>query len=187
MTGRVIFLTEEASVGAVIRHVLSQLFPALREYEHWIIISHQGKSDLERSYPRKMKEWREPGARFILLRDNDGADCRALKQRLISRISDPAPEYLVRIVCQELESWLLGDMNAIAAAYPAAVKHRNFKKLLKKDPDQLTNAAEWMKQLTGTQAKVIRASMIAQHLHLESNRSNSFQVFLSGLHRLFAE
>lgn len=174
-------------MAAVIRHLLPTLFPALREYEHWIVISHQGKSDLERSYPRKMQEWREPGVRFMLLRDNDGADCRALKQRLISRISDPAPEYLVRIVCQELECWLLGDMNAVAAAYPAAVRHQKFKHLAKRDPDRLNDAAGWMKQLTGTQSKTIRASTIAKHLQPTRNRSTSFQVFLSGLQRLFAE
>lgn len=51
------------------------------------IIHHQGKSDLERSYPRKMKEWREKDVRFIILRDNDGSDCLVLKKGLSPRFS----------------------------------------------------------------------------------------------------
>lgn len=155
--------------------------------EHWLIIQHQGKSDLERSYPRKMKAWREPGVRFIILRDNDGADCLALKQRLLAKVPDNAPKYLVRIVCQELEGWLLGDMDAVAAAYPAATRHQSFSSLAKSDPDTLTNASELMKYLTGTQTKVARAAMIAKHMRPAHNRSTSFQVFVNGLHTLLAE
>ena len=70
-------------MDAVLRNLLPKLCPEFHEYEHWLIIHHQGKSDLERSYPRKMKEWREQGVRFIILRDNDGADCLALKQRCV--------------------------------------------------------------------------------------------------------
>ena len=168
-------------MDATLRNLLPKLFPDFREHEHWLIISHQGKSDLERSYPRKMKEWREPGVRFIILRDNDGANCLALKQRLVSRVPGNAPAYLVRIVCQELESWLLGDMDAVAAAYPAAARHQSFKSLSKSDPDTFTNAAELMKHLTGTQAKIGRASMIAQHMQPANNRSTSFHVFVNGL------
>ena len=174
-------------MDATLRNMLPNLFPDFREYEHWLIIHHQGKSDLERSYPRKMKEWREPGVRFIILRDNDGADCLALKQRLISMAPDNAPAYLVRIVCQELEGWLLGDMDAVRAAYPAAARHKSFRSLSKKDPDKLTNASELVKHLTCTQAKVGRASMIAKHMQPANNRSTSFHVFLDGLRRFLAE
>ena len=174
-------------MDTTLRKLLPKLFPDFREKEHWLIIPHQGKSDLERSYPRKMKKWGEPGVRFIILRDNDGADCLALKKRLVSKVPDDAPVYLVRIVCQELESWLLGDMDAVAAAYPAAARHQSFKSLSKSDPDKLTNAAELMKYLTGTQAKVSRASMIAQHMQPANNRSTSFHVFVNGLCGFLAE
>ncbi|CAK0760795.1 DUF4276 family protein [Gammaproteobacteria bacterium] len=174
-------------MDAALRNLLPKLVPNLREYEHWLIIHHQGKSDLERSYPRKMREWREPGVRFIILRDNDGGDCLALKQRLVSRVPENAPAYLIRIVCQELESWLLGDMDAVAAAYPAATRHQRFKMLSKSDPDKLTNASEMMKDLTGTRAKVGRASRVAQQMQPTCNRSTSFQVFVSALNRLLSE
>jgi hypothetical protein len=181
MTGRIVFMTEEPSMDATLRNLLPKLFPDFREFEHWLIIHHQGKSDLERSYPRKMKEWREPGVRFIILRDNDGSDCLVLKQKLVSKVPNSAPGYLVRIVCQELESWFLGDMPAVAAAYPTAAKHQQFKALSKRDPDNLTNASELIKQLTGTQTKIGRAAEIAKQMQPANNRSTSFQVFVNGL------
>lgn len=174
-------------MDATLRNLLPKLFPELREYEHWLIIHHQGKSDLERSYPRKMKEWREPGVRFIILRDNDGSDCLALKQRLVGLIPANSPQYLVRIVCQELESWFLGDLKAVAAAYPAAARHQQFKSLSKNDPDKLTNASELMRHLTDTQAKVSRADKITRHMQPASNRSTSFHAFVNGLGRLLSE
>ena len=174
-------------MDATLRNLLPSLFPEFRENEHWLIINHQGKSDLERSYPRKMREWREPGVRFIILRDNDGSDCVALKQKLVSLVPAHSPEYLVRMVCQELEGWLLGDMAAVVAAYPGAAKHKSFKKLSKTDPDILTKASELMWHLTGTKAKVGRAGLIAQHMRPVGNRSASFHAFVSGLSRFVAE
>ena len=173
-------------MDATLRNLLPKLFPDFREYEHWLIIHHQGRSDLERSYPIKMKAWREPGVRFIILRDNDGADCLVLKQKLVAKIPNNAPEYLVRIVCQELESWFLGDLAAVAAAYPAAARHQQFKSLSRSDPDQLTNASDLIRQLTGTQTKIGRAGEIAKQMQPANNRSTSFQVFVNGLSRLIS-
>lgn len=168
-------------MDATLRNLRPKLFLDFREYEHWLIIHHQGKSDLERSYPRKMKEWREPGVRFIILRDNDGSDCLILKQRLVSKTPNPAPEYLVRIVCQEREIWFLGDLAAVAAAYPAAARQQQFKNLSRSDPDSLMNASDLIGYLTGTQTKIGRAGEIAKHMQPGKNRSTSFQVFVNGL------
>ena len=51
MSGRIVFMTEELSMDATLRNLLPKLFPDFREFEHWLIIYHQGQSDLERSYP----------------------------------------------------------------------------------------------------------------------------------------
>ena len=174
-------------MGTTLRKLLPKLFPDFHEFEHWLIINHQGKSDLERSYPRKMQEWREPGVRFMILRDNDGADCVAMKKQLVAKIPNNAPEYLVRIVCQELESWFLGDMDAVAEAFPGAHRHNMFKTISKRDPDKLTNASELVRQLTGTHIKVGRADKIAKCMEPAINRSASFHVFVNGLTKLFTE
>ena len=184
MKGRIIFLTEEESMANTLREVLPRFFPDLRENEHWLIIPHQGKSDLEASYPRKMRGWREPGVKFVILRDNDGADCQALKARLVATVPAETSPFLVRIVCQELESWLLGDIEAVAAAYPSAAQHARFNSLSRLDPDSLTNASQLLKELIGTGAKRERATKIARHFRPDKNASKSFEVFISGVDRL---
>jgi len=187
MSGRIVFMTEEESMERALRELLPKVTTDFREGEHWLILSHEGKRDLEKSYPRKMRAWREPGVRFIILRDNDGADCRVLKERLISRIAPGAPGYLVRIVCQELESWFLGDLEALSNAYPGATRERRWRRLTSKDPDTLGDASELVGKLTRTKAKCARATEIASRMDPGRNRSGSFRVFVDGLNRLLSE
>jgi hypothetical protein len=186
MNGRIIFMTEEPSMGATLRNLLASFFPEIEEFTNWLIIDHQGKSDLEKSIPKKLRVWNEPSVRFVILRDNDGGDCRALKKRLQMLIPDGAPLTLIRIVCQELESWFLGDLAAVVQAYPEAGKKQTFKSQRTRDPDEATNAKEILAQLTGTTAKIYRASNISAQMRRDGNRSTSFNVFVSGLERLIS-
>ena len=75
---RVVFLLEEYSMKVLLEGLLPRLVPCLP----FLCVPHEGKQDLERSIPRKLRAWREPGVRFVVVRDNDGSDCRALKARL---------------------------------------------------------------------------------------------------------
>jgi hypothetical protein len=178
MTGRMILLTEEESMNLTVRALIPRLCPGAEEFRHWVVISHNGKLDLDRSFPRKIQSWREPGASFIVLRDNDGADCTKLKRALRDRVPESATPVIIRLVCQELESWFLGDLDAVAAAYPQASRHASFRTIGNRDPDSLTNASEILTNLTGTAAKRIRAAAIAEQLDPERNRSKSFAVFM---------
>ncbi|WP_234369539.1 hypothetical protein [Paracidovorax avenae] len=93
---------------------LPRLFPGWRDGQHFQCIPHEGKSDLDRSIPRKLAAWRIPGDRFVIVRDNDNADCVDLKNKLRGLCTQgERPETLIRIVCQELESWYLGDLAAL--------------------------------------------------------------------------
>ncbi len=95
-------------------HLLPRLFPALE----FLCIPHEGKSDLEKSLPRKLGNRRQPGDRFIVIRDNDGGDCKALKASLVQMCQNAGrSDTLVRIVCQELEAWYFGEPAAMAAAF----------------------------------------------------------------------
>ena len=182
MNGRVIILAEEESMDAFLRAVLPIAYPDRSENIDWLLIHHRGKSDLEASIPRKIRAWREPQIRFLIARDNDGGDCKILKARLASLVPDPpAPPFLVRIVCQELESWLIGDPEALVSAYPDARRHPSFRTWTNLNPDELSNASDLLRQMTGTRAKVTRAAAIGRHVVPERNRSRSFQVFLEGL------
>ena len=98
---RVVFLLEEPSMKTLLDGLLPRLVPCL----DFLCVSHEGRQDLERSVPRKLRAWRTPGVRFVVLRDNDGGDCRVLKRRLSDLcLQGRRPDTLVRIACQELEA-----------------------------------------------------------------------------------
>jgi hypothetical protein len=48
---RLVFLLEERSIKVLLEALLPRLFPALEIF----CIAHEGKSDLEKSLPRKLK------------------------------------------------------------------------------------------------------------------------------------
>lgn len=180
---RIVFLLEERSMAETLRHLLPKVFSNWKEYLHWIAITHNGKSDLEMSIPRKLQAWNNPGDRFVIVRDNDGADCCELKVRLLALVpTQKTQDVLVRIVCQELEGWFIGDLNAVDVAYPrASERARNW---IKNNPDTLTNAASLLSEITGESGKITKAKCISPHMNPRENRSRSLQVFLKGVEAL---
>ena len=110
-----VVLTEESSMKTTLEHLLPKLGIDLNRVT---IIAHDGKSDLERSIPRKLRGWLAPGTRFLILRDNDRGDCRARKAHLASLVDagGKTGQAKVRIVCQELEAWFLADVPALVSA-----------------------------------------------------------------------
>ena len=127
MNGRIVFLLEEPSMQALLECLLPRLFPGWIVGSHFLCIRHEGKTDLRRSIPRKLRAWQGIGDRFIVVQDQDKADCTMLKQSLHSLCSDAGrPDTLVRIVCQELESWYIGDLDALSLEYGvASFRHRS--------------------------------------------------------------
>ena len=71
---KVIFLLEEPSMRVLLDAWLPRLFPGWVDGEHFQCVPHEGKSDLDRSIPRKLAAWRIPGDRFVIVRDNDNTD-----------------------------------------------------------------------------------------------------------------
>lgn len=178
----IVFLVEEQSMHVTLKGLLPKLFPSWVERDNWQCIPHEGKSDLEKSIPRKIRAWRTPGVQFVVLRDQDAADCIKVKQKLIDLcLNAGRPDTLIRIVCRELESWFLGDLNAVEqglglngiAAYQNRKKFRN--------PDLLRNAAKELQRLTSMPGKVGPARSIAPYMNIETNSSQSFHVFINGL------
>lgn len=179
-----VFLTEEQSMTPVLRRLLGELWPAAYEGLHWQIIHHQGKADLESNLVDKMRSWNYNSPHFVILRDNDGGDCEALKSRLLALANKTEKPHHIRIVCQELEAWFLGDLAAVQAAYPDSQATERRNRTRYRQPDALTNASQLIEGLTGTLAKVGRAEKIAPHLAIDSNRSPSFQLLTRTLRDL---
>lgn len=186
----IVLLTEERSMAALLKSIMPKLWPGSTSGVEWLALSFDGKSDLERSMRRKMAGWSYGNPHFIILRDNDGGDCFVIKEGLCHIARQSGKPFHVRIVCQMLESWLLGDLAAIRSAYPRATV-RN--KAMFRSPDRLTNASQVLERLIDERAKIPRASNIGRYFDLENNRSQSFNVFVRTLiqlirsHGAFAE
>lgn len=174
-----VIFTEERSMSETLRKLFDQCFPHLIEGIDWQVIHFQGKADLEKNYPRKMQGWSYLNPHFIILRDNDGSDCKTLKSRLQALGSSSGKPFTIRIVCQELESWFLGDLSAVEAAYPTSRATSSARVAKFRDPDKLTNASDELAKLTKVYGKISKATAIAPHLKPDRNLSHSFQIFFS--------
>ena len=187
VVGMVVFLLEERSMKEFLDSLLPRLFPGLNPNQHFLCIEHEGKNDLESSIPRTLKAWREPGTKFVIVRDNDSDDCFALKERLRNLCRGTIyADSLIRIVCQELEAWYLGEPDALADVYSSSKLRRIGRQAKFRDPDVIEKPSRVIEQRCPSFQKVIGARQMAERLTPERNRSHSFWVFVGGLTKLFA-
>lgn len=178
-----VFFLEEPSAQAMLEGLLPRLLPEIKTVRYIVF---EGKQDLEKQIQRRLRGYRSPGAKFVVLRDQDSADCRIVKAGLKKKCEDAGrPETLIRIACHELESWYLGDLAAVETAlqirglggFQNGAKYRR--------PDNIANAAEELSKLTkGVYQKILGSRVIGPLLDLENTRSPSFRVFISGLRTL---
>ena len=129
-------------------------------------------------------------ATVVVVVDLDDKDCMQFKQEMLDILNDcnPQPTTLFRIAIEEGEAWLLGDRNAVKAAYPRAkdqVLRTYVQDSICGTWEKLADAvypggSQKLKQLgwphTG-KAKCEWAKNIAPHLDVENNQSRSFLVF----------
>ena len=178
---RVIFLLEEYSMKALLDGLLPRLFPDLS----FLCVSHDGKGDLEKSIPRKLRGWREPGARFVIVRDNDRGDCKALKEHLRGLCSVRQEEHcLIRLACQELEAWYFGEPDALAEAFKKESLRKIGSRARFRRPDAVPYPASELAKLVPRYQKVSGSRVLADHLTRERNCSPSFQAMMNGVERL---
>ena len=78
----IVFLLEESSIENVLNELLPKLIPPEIRYK---CISHQGKQDLAKSIPIKLKAFKKssPNTKFIIVHDQDSHDCQELKKDLV--------------------------------------------------------------------------------------------------------
>jgi hypothetical protein len=180
---RLVFLLEERSMKTLLEGLLPRLFPALS----FVCVPHEGKQDLEKSIPRKLRAWREPGVRFVVVRDNDGRDCKSVRQTLVSLCEEGRrADSLVRVACQELEAWYLGDPEALAVAFGDGRLRNIGGRERFRDPDAVVNPSRAVMELVPEFQKISGARQLAMHLTRERNTSRSFQAFVAGVERLAA-
>lgn len=182
---QLVFLLEERSAKALLDEILPRMLPAGVSY---LCIPHEGKQDLEKSIPRKLLGWNQPHTHFVVVRDKDQSDCYAVKKYLKSLcVKGGQPGTLVRIAVHELESWFLGDLQAVASAFGDESLSRRQSKAKFRDPDSLANAAEELRNLVPGYQKLKGARAIAPHMDVNGNQSLSFQHLVSGITRYVEE
>ena len=181
---RIIFLVEERSMEALLNCLLPAVLP---ENIGFLVIPHEGKSDLQASIPRKIKGWNEPGVRFVVVHDQDSADCIQLKEKLVNLCSKGKKRVLVRIACVELESWYLGDWPALSKAYDKPELKNLAQKSKFRVPDKVQNPKNELKKILPEHQQIAGARRIGPMMDLEHNQSESFNQFLTGVRQLADE
>ena len=180
-----VFLLEEPSA----RDALEGLLPnVLTEEVAVVYIVFEGKQDLEKRMTRQMRAWLRPDSHFIVMRDQDSGDCRLIKQRLVEKCHAAGrPDAVVRIACRELESWFIGDWEAVGRGFGDSRLASMQKKAIYRDPDHLGGPVGELRKKIPTYQKRDGARRIGPHLDPERSRSKSFRVFTRAVQRLSKE
>lgn len=185
---RLVCFLEERSAQAMLEAVLPRIIGDTVQIQYK---PYDGKNDLDNNLERALRCWKTPDTVFLVLRDQDQGDCQEIKMKLLHKVVAARRESvtLVRIACRELESFYLGDLEAVAAGLKlrnpagrqAASRYR--------DPDSMVKPSEELKRLSGgSYQKIAGSRAIAPLLKLDgSNRSRSFNMLLVGLRRLVGE
>ncbi|MCF8057603.1 MAG: DUF4276 family protein [Desulfocapsa sp.] len=107
----IVFFLEEPSAREMLAGVLPRILPVDMQIRYIVF---QGKQDLEKNLKAKLRGWMMPDSIFVVMRDQDSGDCKAIKTKLVGLCSGTGKDgVLVRVACRELESFYLGDLAAV--------------------------------------------------------------------------
>jgi hypothetical protein len=182
-----VFMLEEASARAMLEGLLPKLLPA-NVVPRYVVF--EGKQDLEKQLVRKIRGYRSPDARFVVMRDQDAnPDCMAVKAKLFELCYQAGkPTALIRIACRELESFYLGDLAAVEQGLEITGLVRHQPNKLFREPDRLGYPSNELKTLTkGLYQKVSGSRSIGSHLDINNTRSASFHNLITGIRQLVVE
>ena len=179
-----VFLLEEPSAKRLLQGLLPRILPSNFQFRYIVF---EGKQHLEKHMGSKLRAWQTPGAKFVVLRDQDSGDCKVVKQGLVEKCAQSnRPDTLVRVACRELEAWIVGDLAAFAKEFtaPQAEKQKNKGKFV--DPDTLADPVKELRVFCPEYKKGDGAERMGLRLDPETNQSGSFRAFCDGVLRLAA-
>lgn len=174
MIEHLVFFLEEPSAEEFLKGLLPRLLPAAVT-THFLVF--EGKQDLEKQLPRRMRGWLRPNSRFLVMRDQDSGDCVQIKRRLQALCAQAGrTDAIVRIACRELEAFFVGDWRAVADAFDRPALRAHDRSAKYRNPDALGSPSRELRRVIPTYQKRDGARRIAPNLDPERNRSPSFQV-----------
>lgn len=177
----IVFFLEEASAQALLETIIPRILHPMPSCRYVVF---EGKQDLDRRLASRMKGYLKP-ARFVVLRDQDSADCHKIKESLLAKCNEALKSYtLIRIACRELESWYLADLKAVENGLSVTKLSQLQQKNPYRNPDNISSPSKLLAQIAPTYQKIGGSRSIGPHLDIENTRSNSFQQFVSGMRRL---
>lgn len=186
----IIFLVEDLSMRKFLEGILPRLDFAPYHFE---IKHHNGKEDLLANLSKVSPTLSKRATHLVVLIDKDKQDCIQLKQKLREKMVNCSCHYTLRIACYELESWFLGDLNAIAQCSSKFKLHFFQNKLKYQYTDNITDpkpsteletiVLDW-KTLYASKPKFAETISKFITLELGQNHSQSFNVFLNTLLQL---
>ena len=173
---RLVFFLEERSAEAMLEGLLPRILPEGVEFR---CIPFEGKQDLEKRLGRQIRVNSRGGARCVVLRDQDCADCAVVKKRLLNIVESVGEEAVVCIACRELESWYLADLEAVERGLGLRNLAKQQAKKKFRTPDTLGSPSRELKELTkGEYQKIAGSRAIGVELDIENGRSPSFAYFV---------
>lgn len=178
----IVFLLEEPSARAMLEGLLPRLMPG-DCYPRYIVF--EGKQDLERQMVKRMRGYRTPGARFLVLRDKDSQDCHAVKSALAAKCAEAGRDQaMVRVACHELESWYLADLAAVerGLAISGLAARQHEKRFA--NPDHYPGPSKALSRIAPSYQKVSGSRAIGPHLDPDNSRSKSFAHFVRAVKRI---
>jgi hypothetical protein len=169
----IVFLLEERSAEELLKNLLPRILPADVICRYLVF---EGKQDLEKRLERSIRRYMVPDARFIVLRDQDGGDCKIIKNRLQEICAHLEKTIIFRIACREIESWYLAQLDAVEKAMACRGLAKFQLKEKYRQPDRLSSPSNELKVLTGGRYQKIQSSrIIGLHLNPDCDRSVSFK------------
>jgi hypothetical protein len=176
-----VFLLEEQSAQEMLHGVLPRLPLSLPPVRYIVF---EGKQDLKRNIEKRIRGYRTPDARFVVVRDQDSdPDCKLLKSSIKHSCALAGrPDTIVRIMCRELETIYLADLQAVGTGLGLASLARNQGRRKFRAPDLLASPSRELSVLTaGLYQKIGGSRAIAPHLDLDNVRSPSFRALIAGI------
>ena len=209
-------LVEDSSSAALIRTLLPLVIGPEGAHHSWRVLAYKGigripqgmtskadpaKRALLDQLPRLLTGYgKTPGyGAVVVVVDSDSRHCKdflaelnAVRERCV-----PAPQTLFCLATEEIEAWLLGDRQALLAAYPKAKRDV----LARYAQDSVCGTWELLADVVhpGGKAAIQKAGWplpgqmkhawvekISPHMDVEANGSPSFGKFRDGLRQLIA-
>lgn len=176
----VVFFLEEPSAKALLEGLVPRLLGDGVQPRYVVF---EGKQDLEKQLTRKLRGWQAPNSYFVVMRDQDAGDCRIVKENLSQLVAASGKAALIRIVCRDLESWVIGDLAAVSAVFGDKSIFNVANKAKFRDPDALHRPLEELRRMVPEYQKIDGARRLGALIAPETNASTSFRFFCEGLCR----